>query len=93
MTEELGSEVNLIFTVDAHAGRDPRSRPRPTTTRGTRAFEPLAPTDATVCMACVDARTVARPGSAARLMIDAGAAATTSTASRVSPSEPLPRLA
>jgi multiple sugar transport system ATP-binding protein len=70
MAEELGSEVNLIFTVDAppvESGLEAQAADD----SGDSAFVPLAPENATVCIACVDARTAARPGTAAKLMIDA----------------------
>ena len=69
MAEELGSEVNLIFTLDAKP-IESAVEAQAADDSGDGAFVPLAPTDATVCTACVDARTSARPGSPARLMFD-----------------------
>ncbi len=69
MTEELGSEVNLIFTLDAKPAETALEM-QADDDSGDEGFDPLAPTDGTVCTACVDARTSAKPGSRARLMID-----------------------
>ena len=69
MTEELGSEVNLIFTLDAQPAESIAQMVADDDS-GDEGFDPLAPTDGTVCTACVDARTDAKPGSRARLRID-----------------------
>ena len=69
MAEELGSEVNLIFALDAKPIESPVEA-QAADDSGDSAFVPLAPVDATVCTACVDARTSARPGGSARLMFD-----------------------
>ncbi len=69
MTEDLGSEVNLIFTLDAQPAESIAQMVADDDS-GDEGFDPLAPTDGTVCTACVDARTDAKPGSRARLSID-----------------------
>ncbi|MGN6378084.1 MAG: ABC transporter ATP-binding protein, partial [Gaiellales bacterium] len=70
LAEELGAEVNLIFSVNA----------TPATTGAASAVSddpvhevavPLvASDDVTVCTACVDPRTTARPGQTAQLSVD-----------------------
>ncbi|MGN6379225.1 MAG: ABC transporter ATP-binding protein, partial [Gaiellales bacterium] len=70
LAEELGAEVNLIFSVNA----------APATTGAASAVSddpvhevavPLvAADDVTVCTACVDPRTTARPGHTAQLSVD-----------------------
>jgi multiple sugar transport system ATP-binding protein len=69
MAEELGSEVNLIFSIDAKPA-ETLAEIQADDDAGDGAFDPLAPADGTVCTACVDPRTKAVPGSPARLMID-----------------------
>ena len=52
MAEELGSEVNLIFALDAKP-IESAVEAQAADDSGDGAFVPLAPTDATVCTACV----------------------------------------
>ena len=71
VVEELGAESNVIFALDARPAVDVTGgrTPRKTTVRGADA--PLIGTaGTTVCTACVDARTRARPGEAVRLSVD-----------------------
>ncbi len=69
LVEELGSEVNLIFTLDAHPA-ETAAEVLADDDSGDGGLDPLAPTAGTVCTASVDPRTAARPGSTARLMVD-----------------------
>jgi multiple sugar transport system ATP-binding protein len=71
VVEELGADANVIFVLDAPAAVDPGGGRTPQEEGGEEAPAPLereGPT--TLCTACVDARTGARPGGTVRLSVD-----------------------
>jgi multiple sugar transport system ATP-binding protein len=71
VVEELGAEANVIFTLDARPASDSADGRTPQEEGGEEAQVPLvAEAGATVCTACVDARTRARAGERARLSVD-----------------------
>jgi multiple sugar transport system ATP-binding protein len=71
VVEELGAEANVIFTLDARPASDSADGRTPQEEGGEEAQVPLvADAGATVCTACVDARTRARAGERVRLSVD-----------------------
>jgi multiple sugar transport system ATP-binding protein len=71
VVEELGADSNVIFGLDARPAVDPAGGRTPQEEGGEEAPAPLvAGAGATVCTACVDARTRARPGEKVRLSVD-----------------------
>jgi multiple sugar transport system ATP-binding protein len=71
VVEELGAEANVIFSLDANPASDSADGRTPQEEGGEEAQMPLvADAGTTVCTACVDARTRARPGERARLSVD-----------------------
>jgi multiple sugar transport system ATP-binding protein len=69
--EELGAEANVIFALDARPAVDVSGGRTPLEEGGEEAQAPLvAAAGTTVCTACVDARTRARPGDRVRLSVD-----------------------
>jgi multiple sugar transport system ATP-binding protein len=71
VVEELGADSNVIFALDARPAVDPSGGRTPQEEVGEEAPAPLvAHAGATVCTACVDARTAARPGETVRLSVD-----------------------
>jgi multiple sugar transport system ATP-binding protein len=71
VVEELGSDANVIFALDARPAVDPAGGRTPAEEGGEEALAPLvAGAGTTVCTACVDARTLARPGERVRLSVD-----------------------
>jgi multiple sugar transport system ATP-binding protein len=71
VVEELGAEANVIFSLDANPASDSADGRTPQEEGGEEAQVPLvADAGTTVCTACVDARTRARPGERARLSVD-----------------------
>jgi len=73
VSEELGDQVNVIFRLDAPPARSDAVRDASTIEEG-GADDLLVPLVAdegrSVCTACVDSRTAARPGSRVRLSVD-----------------------
>jgi multiple sugar transport system ATP-binding protein len=73
VVEELGAEANVIFTLDAKPASDSADGRTPQEEGGQEAHVPLvADAGTTVCTACVDARTGARPGERVKLSVDPG---------------------
>jgi multiple sugar transport system ATP-binding protein len=71
VAEELGDQVNVIFRLAAPPADDDAVREAATAEGGDEAPVPLgAEEGTTVCTACVDPRTTARPGATARLLVD-----------------------
>jgi multiple sugar transport system ATP-binding protein len=71
VVEELGADSNVIFGLDARPAVDPAGGRTPQEESGEEAPAPLvAGAGMTVCTACVDARTQARPGEKVRLSVD-----------------------
>jgi multiple sugar transport system ATP-binding protein len=71
VVEELGAEANVIFSLDARPASDTPDGRTPQEEGGEEAQVPLvAAAGATVCTACVDARTRARAGERVRLSVD-----------------------
>ncbi|HEY3766624.1 MAG TPA: sn-glycerol-3-phosphate ABC transporter ATP-binding protein UgpC [Gaiellales bacterium] len=71
VVEELGAEANIIFAVEARTALDAGDGRTPQEEGGEEAQVPLvAEAGTTVCTACVDARTRARPGERVRLSVD-----------------------
>jgi multiple sugar transport system ATP-binding protein len=71
VVEELGADSNVIFGLDARPAVDPAGGMTPQEEGGEEAPAPLvAGAGMTVCTACVDARTRARPGEKVRLSVD-----------------------
>jgi multiple sugar transport system ATP-binding protein len=71
VVEELGADSNVIFGLDARPAVDPAGGRTPQEEGGEEAPAPLvAGAGGTVCTACVDARTRARPGERVRLSVD-----------------------
>jgi multiple sugar transport system ATP-binding protein len=71
VVEELGADSNVIFGLDARPAVDPAGGRTPQEEGGEEALAPLvANAGTTVCTACVDARTQARPGEKVRLSVD-----------------------
>jgi multiple sugar transport system ATP-binding protein len=70
VVEELGSEANVIFALDARPAAAATGE-TPLEEGGGEAQVPLvADAGTTVCTACVDARTQARAGGKVRLSVD-----------------------
>ena len=70
VVEELGADSNVIFALDARPAVDVTGE-RASEDDGEGADAPLiGMAGTTVCTACVDARTRARPGEAVRLSVD-----------------------
>jgi multiple sugar transport system ATP-binding protein len=70
VTEELGSEVNILFTVDAPPIETEETRAAADTAGDDEAFALISDGRRAVFCARVDARTRARPGSSLRLSLD-----------------------
>jgi multiple sugar transport system ATP-binding protein len=70
VTEELGSEVNVLFTVDAPPIETEETRAAADTAGDDEAFAFISDGRRAVFCARVDARTSARPGSSLRLSLD-----------------------
>jgi multiple sugar transport system ATP-binding protein len=70
VTEELGSEVNVLFTVDAPPIETEETRAAADTAGDEEAFAFISDGRRAVFCARVDARTSARPGSSLRLSLD-----------------------
>jgi multiple sugar transport system ATP-binding protein len=70
VTEELGSEVNVLFTVDAPPIETEETRAAADTAEPDEAFAFISDGRRAVFCARVDARTSARPGSSIRLSVD-----------------------
>jgi multiple sugar transport system ATP-binding protein len=70
VTEELGSEVNVLFAVDAPPIETEETRAAADTAEPDEAFAFISDGRRAVFCARVDARTSARPGSSIRLSVD-----------------------
>jgi multiple sugar transport system ATP-binding protein len=71
VVEDLGADANVIFALDARPAVDPAGGMTPQEEGGEEAPAPLvADAGTTLCTACVDARTGARPGEKLRLSVD-----------------------
>ncbi len=72
VSEELGDQVNIIFRLDAPPAESDAVRAASTLEEGgADVLVPLVADEGrSVCTACVDPRTSARPGSTVRLSID-----------------------
>src|SRR5205085_7774509 len=69
VTEELGSEVNVLFTIDAPPVKTEETVAA-ASDEGADDSMPLLSEDTTTFCARVDARTKARPGDRVRLSVD-----------------------